>query len=62
MAATLDEACDLVRAAEAADRSFAVLQNRRYLKPMRALRELVTGGAIGRPGLFARRRAGTLSR
>ena len=52
MAATLDEASDLVRAAEAADRSFAVLQNRRYLKPMRALRELVTGGAIGQPGFI----------
>ena len=50
MAATLDEARDLVRAAEAADRTFSVLQNRRYLKPMRALREVVTGGAIGRPG------------
>lgn len=52
MAASLDEASDLVRAAEAADRSFAVMQNRRYLKPMRALRELVTGGSIGRPGFI----------
>ena len=52
MAASLDEASDLVTAAEAADRSFAVLQNRRYLKPMRALRECVMGGAIGRPGFI----------
>ena len=50
MAATLDEARDLVCAAEAADRSFSVLQNRRYLRPMRALRELASGGVIGRPG------------
>lgn len=50
MAATLDEARDLVRAAEAAGRTFAVLQNRRYLQPMRAMREIVTGGAIGAPG------------
>lgn len=52
MAATLEEARDLVRAADAAGRTFAVLQNRRYLKPMRALREAVTGGAIGRPGFI----------
>ena len=52
MAASLDEASDLVRAADAADRSFAVMQNRRYLEPMRALRELVTGGSIGRPGFI----------
>lgn len=52
MAARLDQASDLVRAAEAAERSFAVLQNRRYLKPMRALRDLVIGGGLGRPGFI----------
>jgi predicted dehydrogenase len=50
MATSLDEARELVAAADAAGRTFAILQNRRYLEPMRALRELVVGGTIGTPG------------
>jgi predicted dehydrogenase len=50
MAASLAEAKELVAAADSAGRTFAIMQNRRYLERMRSLRELVTGGAIGRPG------------
>jgi predicted dehydrogenase len=50
MATSLAEARELVAAAEKSGRTFAILQNRRYLAPMRALRELVAGGEIGRPG------------
>lgn len=50
MAPSLAEARELVAAADRAGRTFAVLQNRRYLASMRALRELVASGAIGRPG------------
>jgi predicted dehydrogenase len=50
MAASLADARELVAAADRAGRTFAVMQNRRYLAPMRALHELVAGGAIGRPG------------
>ena len=52
MAATLEEAQDLVRVADVAKRSFSVLQNRRYLEPMRSLRGLVEDGTIGRPGFI----------
>jgi predicted dehydrogenase len=51
MATSLGDAQALVSAAERAGRAFSVMQNRRYLAPMRALRELVAGGAIGTPGM-----------
>lgn len=50
MAATMAEARDLVRAAEAAGKSHAVMQNRRYDANIRALRGLIERGAIGKVG------------
>lgn len=50
MAATMEEARDLIRVAEAAGRTHAVMQNRRYNAGIRALRGLVGGGTIGRVG------------
>jgi predicted dehydrogenase len=50
MATSMEDARALVEAARRAERTFAVMQNRRYLPGTRAMRELVSGGAIGRPG------------
>lgn len=50
MAATMEEARDIVRVAEASGRSHAVMQNRRYDRNIRALRDLITAGTIGRVG------------
>jgi len=50
MAAAMEEARDLIRAAEGAGRSHAVMQNRRYNEGIRALRGLIGSGTIGRVG------------
>jgi predicted dehydrogenase len=47
MAETLDQARDLVRKAEAANRLHVVVQNRRYLENLRRIRRLIASGAIG---------------
>lgn len=50
MAATMEEARDLIRVAERAGRSHAVMQNRRYNANIRAFRGLIAEGTIGRIG------------
>ena len=40
----------MVSAAEICGKMYAVMQNRRYLKHIRAFRELVRSGTIGNPG------------
>lgn len=50
MAAAMEEARDLIRVAERAGRSHAVMQNRRYNANIRAFRGLIAGGTIGRVG------------
>ena len=50
MATSMKEAAEMVSAAEKAGRTYAVMQNRRYNKNIRALRELVVSGAIGQIG------------
>jgi predicted dehydrogenase len=50
MAATMEEAYAIVQMVEQTGRSFAVMQNRRYNPNIRALRELVGGGTIGKVG------------
>jgi predicted dehydrogenase len=50
MAATIDEAHEIIRIAEQEGRSFAIMQNRRYNARIRALRELITSGTIGKVG------------
>jgi predicted dehydrogenase len=47
MAASLEEAQDLVRAAAAAGKVHAVVQNRRFISGVRRMRRLVEEGAIG---------------
>jgi predicted dehydrogenase len=48
MAETMDQARDLVASAEAAGGIHAVIQNRRYLAPLRRIRRLLAAGALGR--------------
>jgi predicted dehydrogenase len=47
MAASLDEARELVAAARAASRVHAVVQNRRYIDGVRRIRETIASGALG---------------
>ncbi|HEX4211857.1 MAG TPA: Gfo/Idh/MocA family oxidoreductase [Candidatus Dormibacteraeota bacterium] len=51
LAAGLDQAAQLIDAADRAGRRLTVMQNRRYMATIRGLRDAVTGGAIGTPGL-----------
>ncbi|WNQ11836.1 Gfo/Idh/MocA family oxidoreductase [Paenibacillus aurantius] len=50
MAESMEDAEDMAREAGRAGRMYAVMQNRRYLKEIRAYRELVAGGVIGQTG------------
>lgn len=50
MADSMADARELVQLAERTNRLYAVMQNRRYLKQIRAYRALIAGGAIGTPG------------
>ena len=50
LAATLEQCRELIRISDETGRTHAVMQNRRYDKRIRALRELVGGGAIGKAG------------
>lgn len=52
MAASMGEAREMVAMANRTGRMYAVMQNRRYLKNIRAYRELVTGGTIGQAGFI----------
>lgn len=52
MATSMQEAREMVAAGEKTGKTYAVMQNRRYLKNIRAFRELVTGGTIGQPGFI----------
>lgn len=49
LAASLDDARAIIAAAEAAGRRHAVMQNRRFAPGIRALREGIDAGLIGRP-------------
>ncbi|TVY09512.1 Gfo/Idh/MocA family protein [Paenibacillus cremeus] len=50
MAANMDEARELVALAQQTGKQFAVMQNRRYLPRIRALRETIKAGTIGTVG------------
>jgi predicted dehydrogenase len=50
MAATMEEARELIRIADRTGKSHAIMQNRRYNANIRALQGLIAGGAIGRVG------------
>jgi predicted dehydrogenase len=48
LAETLDQAREMIAAAEAADKLFAVIQNRRYDAQIRRVQTLLRSGALGR--------------
>lgn len=50
MASSMEQARQMVAVAGESGRMYAVMQNRRYLKNIRAFRQLVSSGAIGKPG------------
>lgn len=50
MAATMDEANELVQLARKAGKSYAIMQNRRYLKLIRSYQDIIKSGAIGQVG------------
>jgi len=52
MAATVEEAVEMVKAAEVSGKMYAVMQNRRYNKKIRAFRDIVASGVIGQPGFI----------
>lgn len=50
MAASIQQAREMVSLAQITKKTYAVMQNRRYLEPIRAYHLLVTDGTIGTPG------------
>ncbi len=50
MGVSMEDAKAMLRAAESTGKRYAVMQNRRYQKQLRALRASVQNGAIGRVG------------
>ena len=52
LAAHMSEAVQLTKIARQAQRSLAIMQNRRYLRSIRAYRELIRTGAIGSVGFI----------
>lgn len=53
MANSMQEARELVRESRESGKSYAVMQNRRYLQNIRALRQLLKSGEIGTPGFVS---------
>lgn len=51
MAASLEQAEEMIRVSEGTGRTLSVMQNRRFDANIRSLRELIQSGAIGRPGM-----------
>lgn len=49
LATSLAEARQMIAAARSTNRIHAVVQNRRYIEPVRRIRRLIDSGAIGRP-------------
>ena len=52
MAASMEAAVKMAEAAAAVGKNYSVMQNRRYLKNIRAYKELIRSGTIGKPGLI----------
>jgi len=52
MASSIEEAREMVQEAERSQKMYAVMQNRRYLKNIRAFRDMIASGVIGRPGFI----------
>jgi len=52
LAASMEQATEMVQTAQKTGKSFAIMQNRRYLKNIRAYREIIQSGAIGEQGFI----------
>ncbi len=52
MAASMEQARELVDVARESGKMYAVMQNRRYLKQIRAFKDMVSGGTIGEVGFI----------
>lgn len=52
LAASMEQAREIIQVAEATGRTLAVMQNRRYDPNIRALRELIRQGTIGKLGMI----------
>lgn len=52
MAVSIEESLQLVETARRYGRTHAIMQNRRYLKNIRAYRDILASGSIGQPGLI----------
>ncbi|RIX59611.1 gfo/Idh/MocA family oxidoreductase [Paenibacillus nanensis] len=52
LAETMDDCNEIVRVSEQTGRTHAVMQNRRYDARIRALREMIASGTIGKPGFI----------
>jgi predicted dehydrogenase len=52
MAASMEQAKELVEIARQSGKMYAVMQNRRYMKQIRAFRKLLSGGTIGDIGFI----------
>src|SRR5690554_3094062 len=53
MASSIEDAREILLAAEASGRFYAVMQNRRFLNQIRAYRNMIQEGTIGKPGFIA---------
>lgn len=53
MAASMEEAREMLSSAKELGKSYAVMQNRRYQKNIRSFRSLIESGAIGQPGFVS---------
>ena len=52
LASSMKEACEMVKAARISGKMYAIMQNRRFLKNIRAYRELIASDIIGQPGFI----------
>lgn len=53
MASSMKECKEILKTAQETDKMYAVLQNYRYFKNIRAFKGLLTSGVIGKPGFIA---------
>lgn len=52
MAASMEEALEMLTSVETEKKAYSIMQNRRYLKNIRAFRQLVDDEVIGKPGFL----------
>jgi predicted dehydrogenase len=52
IADSMEDAKEMVLAAQKSGKTYAIMQNRRYLKKIRAFKDIVASGVIGEPGFI----------